>query len=65
MKGLYVDVYDKDASSFSSHNFTIFINLSNVVYLKNEIRLVLLVMTSGSFYINFEDANRIKNKLIR
>jgi hypothetical protein len=63
MKGLYVDTYDENSSSLT-HNFTIFINLSNVVYLKPENLLVLLVMTSGSFYISNTDATRIKEHLI-
>lgn len=64
MKGLHVDVYDESSSSFMPHNFTIFINLVNVVYLKTEQRLVLLVMTNGSFYISNTDATRIKQFLV-
>lgn len=64
MKGLHVNVYGKDVSPFMSSDFTIFINISNVVYLKDDYPHVLLVMTNGSFHIGKEDATRIKQSLV-
>lgn len=63
IKALWIDTY-RENEKYMSVDFSILINVSQIVYLKYTYPLYLIQMTSGSFYISVEDAQKVKEAMI-
>lgn len=62
-QAIRVDTY-RENERYNNPDFNILVNVSQIVYIQNVSPLHLMVLTSGSFYINEEDAAKVKEAMI-
>ena len=63
MKLLTIKTYKENVDDYGQGSSFI-INLAHVVYIQPDYPYYLLVMTSGSFYINKREVDRIANEMM-